>query len=101
MSKPFEAGAGALQPVDALLEVAHHARVQAWCAEEQTEAARNAHDTEVVAFLEEVRQQSLDIAERCKSLLAERLGRSPERSAQQRVEEASEESFPASDAPAY
>jgi hypothetical protein len=90
-----------LQPIEALLAVAHHALRQGAEAEQRAEAAREAHDPELQTFLDEVRTQSLDIAERCKSLLAERLGRGSPRSAQQRVEEASEQSFPASDAPAF
>ena len=90
-----------LQPIEALLAVAHHAIRQAAEAEQRAEAAREAHDPELETFLDEVRRMSLDVAERCRSLLAERLGRGSPRSAQQRVEEASEQSFPASDAPAY
>ena len=90
-----------LQPIEALLAVAHHALRQAAEAEQRAEAAREAHDPELETFLDEVRSMSLDVAERCRSLLAERLGRDSPRSAQQRVEEASEQSFPASDAPAY
>jgi len=90
-----------LQPIEALLAVAHHAIRQAAEAEQRAEAAREAHDPELETFLDEVRSMSLDVAERCRSLLAERLGRGSPRSAQQRVEEASEQSFPASDAPAY
>ena len=84
-----------------MLAVAHHALRQAAEAEQRAEAAREAHDPELETFLDEVRSMSLDVAERCRSLLAERLGRGSPRSAQQRVEEASEQSFPASDAPAY
>ena len=90
-----------LQPIEALLAVAHHALRQAAEAEQRAEAAREAHDPELETFLDEVRSMSLDVSERCRSLLAERLGRGSPRSAQQRVEEASEQSFPASDAPAY
>ena len=101
MDPRSDPGHGAPHPVDALLSVAHHALMQAARAGEQAEAARAERDTELLTFLEEVREQALDVAARCKSLLAQRLGQGALRSDQQRVEDASEQSFPASDAPAY
>lgn len=101
MDPSSDPGHGIPHPIDALLAVAHHALMQAARAGEQAEAARSAQDTELAAFLEEVREQALDVAARCKTLLAQRLGQAAPRSDQQKVEEASQQSFPASDAPAY
>lgn len=92
---------GSPHPIDALLTVAHQALVQAASARTEADGARAAQDPELANFLDEVREQALDLAGRCKSLLSARLAQSPPRSAEQRVEEASEQSFPASDAPAY
>jgi hypothetical protein len=71
----------------------YHALKQADAAD-----AQRGRDTELAGLFDDVREQALDLAARCKTLLASRLG--PE-VAQSRVEEASKESFPASDAPAY
>ena len=87
-------------PLYDLIGTLYHALKQAAAAERHAADAQRGRDTELATFFEDVREQSLDVAARCKTLLAQRLGTADDRN-QSRVEEASKESFPASDAPAY
>jgi hypothetical protein len=87
-------------PLYDLIGTLYHALKQAAAAERHAADAQRGRDTELATFFLDVREQSLDVAARCKTLLAQRLG-NPEDRNQSRVEEASKESFPASDAPAY
>ncbi len=87
-------------PLYDLVGTLYHALKQAAAAERHARDAREGRDTELAALFDDVREQSLDLAARCKTLLSQRMGSTADR-AQSRVEEASQESFPASDAPAY
>ena len=87
-------------PVYDLVGTLYHALRQAAAADRHAADARDGRDTELAALFEEIREQSLDLAARCKTLLASRLGSAAAQD-QSRVEQASKESFPASDAPAY
>lgn len=87
-------------PLYDLVGTLYHALKQAAAAERHAADAERGRDTELTALFQDVREQSLDLAARCKTLLASRLGSAEDRN-QTRVEEASKESFPASDAPAY
>jgi hypothetical protein len=85
-------------PLYDLVGTLYHALKQAAAAERHAADAQRGRDTELAGLFNDVREQALDLAARCKTLLASRLGSEV---AQSRVEEASKESFPASDAPAY
>ena len=87
-------------PLYDLVGTLYHALKQAAAAERHAADAQRGRDTELAALFHDVREQSLDLAARCRTLLARRLG-SAEDLDQSRVEEAGKESFPASDAPAY
>jgi hypothetical protein len=87
-------------PLYDLVGTLYHALKQAAAAERHAADAQQGRDTELAALFQDVRDQSLDLAARCKTLLARRLGSAADQSSS-RVEEASRESFPASDAPAY
>lgn len=86
-------------PLYDLVGTLYHALKQAAAAERHAADADQGRDPELAALFRDVREQSLDLASRCKTLLARRMGTSDRTST--RVDEASEESFPASDAPAY
>lgn len=68
-----------------------------------TADAEQSDDPELVAFFQRVLEQSRTLGERAQSLLQARLAGGAEQraSADTRADEASRESFPASDAPAY
>ena len=87
-------------PLYDLIGTLYHALKQAAAAERHAADAQRGRDTELAGLFEDVREQSLDVAARCKTLLAHRLGTAEDLN-QSRVEETSEESFPASDAPGY
>jgi len=87
-------------PLYDLVGTLYHALKQAAAAERHAADAQRGRDTELAALFQDVRLQSLDLAARCKTLLTRRLGSAADLD-QNRVEEASKESFPASDAPAY
>jgi hypothetical protein len=93
-----DAQASIPDPLYDLVGTLYHALKQAAAAERHAADAQRDRDTELAGLFNDVRDQALDVAARCKTLLASRLG--ADRS-QTVVEEASEESFPASDAPAY
>jgi hypothetical protein len=86
-------------PLYDLVGTLYHALKQAAAAQRHAEDARVGGDPELAGFFEEVREWSVDLAARAKTLLTARLGQGL--SAQEKVQEASEQSFPASDAPAY
>jgi len=87
-------------PLYDLVGTLYHALKQAAAAERHAADAEQGRDAELAALFRDVREQSLDLASRCKTLLAQRMGpASSDRTT--RVDEASKESFPASDAPAY
>lgn len=88
-------------PLYDLIGTLYHALKQAAAAERHAADAQRGRDTELAGLFQDVREQSLDVAARCKTLLARRLGGTAADRGQARVEEASEESFPASDAPGY
>jgi hypothetical protein len=88
-------------PLYDLVGTLYHALKQAAAAERHAADAQRGRDTELAGLFSDVREQALELAARCKTLLASRLGPSSSELAQSRVEEASKESFPASDAPAY
>jgi hypothetical protein len=87
-------------PLYDLVGTLYHALKQAAAAERHAADAQRGRDTELATLFQDVREQALDLAARCKTLLARRMG-SSETLDSSRVEEASKESFPASDAPAY
>ena len=87
-------------PLYDLVGTLYHALKQAAAAERHAADAQRGRDTELAALFQEVREQSLDLAARCKTLLARRMGRAANLDSS-RVEEASRERFPASDAPAH
>jgi hypothetical protein len=88
-------------PLYDLVGTLYHALKQAAAAQRHAADAEKGRDGELAALFHEVREQSLDLAARCKTLLASRLGAAGVDRAHSVVDEASKESFPASDAPAY
>jgi hypothetical protein len=90
--------ATAPDPLYDLVGTLYHALKQAAAAERHAADAKRGRDTELAALFEDVREQSLDLAARCKTLLASRLGTAAAAQDQAGVEQASKESFPASDA---
>jgi len=87
-------------PLYDLVGTLYHALKQAAAAERHAADAQRGRDTELATLFQDVREQSLDLAARCKTLLSRRMGGAHTLDSG-RVEEASKESFPASDAPAY
>jgi hypothetical protein len=82
-----------------LVGTLYHALKQAAAAQRHAEDARAGGDLELAGFFDELQESSIDLAARAKTLLSARLGQ--RLSAQEKVQEASEQSFPASDSPAY
>jgi len=88
-------------PLYDLVGTLYHALKQAAAAERHAADAQRDRDTELTTLFQDVREQSFDLAARCKTLIARRLGSAAGDRTQARVEEASQQSFPASDAPGY
>ena len=85
-----------------LISVLYHALQGAETCAKYMEDARREGDEDVVQFLEEVISMQQRISDRGKELLAKRMQAANEqRESDQVVDEASEESFPASDAPGF
>lgn len=88
-------------PLYDLVGTLYHALKQAAAAERHASDADQGRDVELAALFRDVREQSLDLASRCKTLLARRMGTVSSDRTHSRVDEASKASFPASDSPAY
>lgn len=87
-------------PVD-LLSGVHHVLRAIETASRYLDDARAAGDAPLAGFFERVLDANRGIAEEGRTLLDERLVQAQKREEERRLDEAIEESFPASDPPAF
>lgn len=101
---PMDEATGTPDELYNLVSLLYHELKQAETCAKFVADAEASHDIELVNFFSECQDVSRDLIERSKALLRARIsGMAADdyRRHEEQVEEASRESFPASDAPAY